>query len=64
MKTEYKVEAFEAKGVFSRKFDTSMMEARLNQLSAQGWGVLKVSEVLQDFGSTSGFVVFLERVIE
>lgn len=61
MTTEYKVEAFDAKGIFSRKFDTSSIESRLNELSREGWEVLRVSEVLQELGTTSGFVVFLTR---
>ena len=61
MKYEYKVLKFDLTGVFTPKFNHSEMEDQLNQLGAEGWELLHISEVLDMNSQTKILLLTMKR---
>lgn len=61
MQYEYKVLKFDVKGWFGRNIDSTSMETQLNDYGAEGWDVIKISEILRDAGVTTLLVVTMKR---
>ena len=61
MKYEYKVLKFDLKGVMTPKVNHSEMEAQLNQHGAEGWELLRVSEILDMNSQTKILLATMKR---
>lgn len=64
-KSEFKVLRFDVKGFFGGKLDCASMESQLNEVGAQGWSLVKMTEILGgDGGNTVMVLAIFQRSVE
>ena len=58
---EYKVVAYDTKGLFGGKIDSGEFESQLNQLGNEGWEMVSCTSSNQSYGSSRSIVCVFKR---
>ena len=60
-KYEYKVIAYDTKGLFGGKVDSRELESQLNQFGNDGWEMVSCTSSNQSYGSSKSIVFIFKR---
>lgn len=60
-KYEYKVFAYDTKGVFGGKIDKRELESQLNKFGNEGWEMVSSTSSNQSYGSSKSLVYIFKR---
>ena len=58
---EYKVVAYDTKGLFGGKIDSEDFESQLNRLGDEGWEMVSCTSSNQSYGSSKSIVCIFKR---